>query len=185
MPDSCLPHAAAPAPRSGAVGGSTSTSTAAGGSCGAKLFAPLRGKVASPFGDGRLHAGIDISAPVGTSVLAAACGTVTLAGRQSGYGKIVCIRHTQSFSTCYAHLSTFAVKPGSPVVVGQLIGRVGMTGRTSGPHLHFETRVDGRAQNPAPFLRGSRRIPGATAPASSPAPEAQATGGARPATTPR
>jgi Meckel syndrome type 1 protein len=100
---------------------------------------------------------------VGTPVLAAACGTVTLAGIQSGYGKIVCIRHTRSFSTCYAHLSSFAVARGARVVVGQRIGRVGMTGRTSGPHLHFETRVDGRPRDPAPYLGGTRTIPGAAA----------------------
>ena len=134
------------------------------GSCGGAIFTPpLRGKTASGFGDGRNHAGVDISAPVGTSVRAAACGTVTLAGVQSGYGKIICIRHTTAFSTCYAHLSSFAVARGTQVAVGQLIGRVGMTGRTSGAHLHFETRVDGRPRDPNPYLDGSRTIPGAAA----------------------
>jgi murein DD-endopeptidase MepM/ murein hydrolase activator NlpD len=133
------------------------------GSCGGTIVAPLRGKPGSGFGDGRGHDGVDILAPVGTSVRAAACGTVTLAGVQSGYGKIICIRHTTSFSTCYAHLSSFAVARGAHVAVGQLIGRVGMTGRTSGPHLHFETRVDGRPRDPARYLSGSRTIPGATA----------------------
>jgi len=161
---------------------------AAQGSCGGRIFAPVRGRRTSAFGDGRRHAGVDIAAPAGTAVLAAGCGTVTSARSRSGYGNIVCIRHSSAFSTCYAHLASMAVSKGAAVAVGQVIGRVGMTGRTSGPHLHFETRVNGRAQDPAPYLDGSRTtIPGTAAPAvprspaAPPAPPQDATGGAPPA----
>jgi Meckel syndrome type 1 protein len=120
----------------------------------------VRGTVTSRFGDGRNHQGVDIAAPVGTAVRAAACGTVRLAASQSGYGNIICIQHSSTFSTCYAHLSQMNVRQGMYVNVGQVVGRVGMTGRTSGPHLHFETRVGGRAQDPAPYLGRARSIPG-------------------------
>jgi len=146
------PAPAAPAPAAPASPGS--------GVCGGKIVSPVRGTVTSRFGDGRNHEGVDIAAPVGTVVRAAACGTVSLADSQSGYGNIICVEHSSSFSTCYAHLSQMNVRQGTYVNVGQVIGRVGMTGRTSGPHLHFETRVSGRAQDPAPYLGGARSIPG-------------------------
>ncbi|MEY2443369.1 MAG: hypothetical protein QOJ46_2795 [bacterium] len=137
---------------------------AAPGACANKLAAPLHGTKTSGFGDGRNHAGIDLAAPIGTAVRAAACGTVNSAGTQSGYGTIICIRHSTAFVTCYAHLSSMAVSKGTVVTRGQVIGRVGMTGRTSGPHLHFETRVDGKARDPEPYLAGTKPVPG-TAPA--------------------
>ena len=146
------PAPAAPAPAAPASPGS--------GVCGGKIVSPVRGTVTSRFGDGRNHEGVDIAAPVGTVVRAAACGTVSLADSQSGYGNIICVEHSSSFSTCYAHLSQMNVRQGTYVNVGQVIGRVGMTGRTTGPHLHFETRVSGRAQDPAPYLGGARSIPG-------------------------
>ena len=105
---------------------------------------------------------MDIAAPTGTPVRAAACGTVSLAGQQSGYGNIVCITHTSQFSTCYAHLSRFAVSSGTRVQQGQVIGYVGCTGSCTGPHLHFETRVGGTARDPSGYLGGAS-IPGATA----------------------
>lgn len=132
------------------------------GACSTRLAAPLHGRKTSGFGDGRNHAGVDLAAPIGTAVRAVACGTITRAGTQSGYGTILCIRHTTAFVTCYAHLSSMAVSKGTVVAQGQLIGRVGMTGRTSGPHLHFETRVDGKARDPEPYLDGSKTIPGTT-----------------------
>ena len=91
---------------------------------------------------------------------AAACGTVSLAGQQSGYGNIVCVTHTSQFSTCYAHLSRFGVSNGAQVQQGQVIGYVGCTGSCTGPHLHFETRVNGQAQNPSTYLSGGSTIPG-------------------------
>jgi murein DD-endopeptidase MepM/ murein hydrolase activator NlpD len=134
----------------------------AGGSCGsATISNPVRGTVSSDFGPrgGRNHDGIDIAAPTGTPVRAAACGTVSLAGQQSGYGNIVCVTHTSQFSTCYAHLSRFGVSNGAQVQQGQVIGYVGCTGNCTGPHLHFETRVNGQAQNPRTYLAGGS-IPG-------------------------
>jgi murein DD-endopeptidase MepM/ murein hydrolase activator NlpD len=93
-------------------------------------------------------------------VRAAACGSVELAGSQGAYGRMVCLRHSTTFVTCYAHLSAIARRRGSVIARGQVIGRVGMTGRTSGPHLHFETRVNGTARDPEPYLAGTRAIPG-------------------------
>jgi murein DD-endopeptidase MepM/ murein hydrolase activator NlpD len=130
------------------------------GACSAALATPLRGATqTSGFGDGRHHAGIDLAAPVGTPVRAAACGIVEFAGTESGYGRMVCVRHSATFVTCYAHLSSIARGVGAVIARGQVIGRVGMTGRTSGPHLHFETRVDGTARDPAPYLAGTRALP--------------------------
>ena len=118
---------------------------------------PVSGPVTSPFGPrgGRNHDGMDIGAPTGTPVRAAACGTVSLAGQQSGYGNIVCITHTSQFSTCYAHLSRFGTSTGAHVQQGQVIGYVGCTGNCTGPHLHFETRVGGVARNPTQYLGGA------------------------------
>jgi Meckel syndrome type 1 protein len=141
------------------------TQAPAGGSCGSSTIStPVRGTVTSEFGPrgGRNHDGIDIAAPTGTPVRAAACGTVSLAGQQSGYGNIVCITHTSQFSTCYAHLSRFGVTSGARVQQGQVIGYVGCTGSCTGPHLHFETRVSGQAQDPRTYLSGGS-IPGGQA----------------------
>jgi Meckel syndrome type 1 protein len=138
------------------------TQAPAGGSCDSSTIStPVRGTVTSNFGPrgGRNHDGIDIAAPTGSPVRAAACGTVSLAGQQSGYGNIVCITHTSQFSTCYAHLSRFGVTSGARVQQGQVIGYVGCTGSCTGPHLHFETRVSGQAQDPRTYLSGGS-IPG-------------------------
>ena len=139
------------------------TQAPASGSCSsATISTPVRGTVTSPYGPrgGRNHDGMDIAAPTGTPVHAAACGTVSLAGQQSGYGNIVCVTHTSQFSTCYAHLSRFGVSNGAQVQQGQVIGYVGCTGSCTGPHLHFETRVNGQAQNPSTYLSGGSTIPG-------------------------
>ncbi len=136
--------------------------TKVGGNCSsATLAAPVKGVQTSPYGMrwGRMHEGVDIGAASGTPVRAAACGTVTVRGQQSGYGNIICITHTSSFATCYAHLSGFAVNSGQRVEVGQTIGYVGCTGNCTGPHLHFETRVGGQAQDPRRYLGGAA-IPG-------------------------
>jgi hypothetical protein len=138
------------------------TQAPAGGSCGSSTIStPVQGTVTSNFGPrgGRNHDGIDIAAPTGTAVRAAACGTVSMAGQQSGYGNMVCITHTSQFSTCYAHLSSFGVASGARVQQGQIIGYVGCTGNCTGPHLHFETRVSGQAQDPRTYLSGGS-IPG-------------------------
>jgi murein DD-endopeptidase MepM/ murein hydrolase activator NlpD len=130
--------------------------------CGsAAISNPVQGTVTSGFGPrgGRNHDGLDIAAPTGTAVRAAACGTVSLAGQQGGYGNMVCITHTSQFSTCYAHLSRYAVSNGAAVQQGQVIGYVGCTGSCTGPHLHFETRVNGQAEDPRAYLAGGA-VPG-------------------------
>ncbi|HKP22190.1 MAG TPA: peptidoglycan DD-metalloendopeptidase family protein, partial [Thermoleophilaceae bacterium] len=139
------------------------TTTVSG--CGSStIVRPVSGPVTSPYGPrgGRNHDGMDIGAPTGTPVRAAACGTVSLAGQQSGYGNIVCITHTSQFSTCYAHLSRFGTSQGARVQQGQVIGYVGCTGNCTGPHLHFETRVGGVARDPSSYLGGAS-MPGASA----------------------
>ena len=140
-----------------------------GGGCSSTLSDPVNGSLSSPFGPrwGRMHEGNDISAPTGTAIRAAACGTVTFAGQQSGYGNIVCINHTSSFATCYAHMSRFAVANGTRVRQGQVIGYVGCTGSCTGPHLHFETRVNGEAVDPQRYLGGKTRFASSSSSASS------------------
>jgi murein DD-endopeptidase MepM/ murein hydrolase activator NlpD len=117
------------------------------------LIWPVSGVVTSGFGYrwGRMHEGIDISAPTGTSVRAAASGTVIIAGYMGGYGNIVVIDHGGGLSTAYAHLSAIWAGGGS-VSQGQGIGAVGCTGSCTGPHLHFEVRINGSAVDPMGYL---------------------------------
>jgi len=98
----------------------------------------------------RTHAGVDFAAPAGTRVRAAGDGVVEFAGRHGGYGNMVVLRHRGQTSTAYAHLSRFApgMRPGARVVQGDIIGHVGSTGWATGPHLHYEFRIAGRARNP-------------------------------------
>jgi murein DD-endopeptidase MepM/ murein hydrolase activator NlpD len=137
---------------------SQSTSSGGGSSdtgkvSGFGLIWPIRGPVTSGFGMrwGRMHEGIDISAGTGTPIHAAKAGTVTFAGTMSGYGNVVVISHGGGFSTLYAHQSRLAVSGGS-VSQGEVIGYVGSTGHSTGPHLHFETRVNGTPENPMRYL---------------------------------
>jgi murein DD-endopeptidase MepM/ murein hydrolase activator NlpD len=153
------------------------------GTCGGVLVAPVHGTKTAGFGDGRHHQGVDLAAPVGTPVKAAACGTVSFAATQSGYGNMVCVQHSTTFSTCYAHLKDLIVAVGTPVAAGTVIGHIGMTGRTTGPHVHFETRVDGVARNPAPYLAGTKLIPGTAAAPTAPAPAPATEAPPAPATT--
>ena len=101
------------------------------------------------------HQGIDLAAPSGTPVYATADGVVEKAQYWSSYGNIVTIEHGASMETRYAHLSGYAVRAGDRVRKGQLIGYVGSTGRSTGPHLHYEVRVDGDAVNPVPYMNAS------------------------------
>ena len=98
----------------------------------------------------RAHRGIDYAAPIGTKVLASSDGTVEFVGRQSGYGNVVIVEHRDSVSTLYAHLADFepGLQKGQRVEQGDVIGYVGMTGLTTGPHLHYEFRVNGEHQDP-------------------------------------
>jgi len=107
----------------------------------------------SPHGEGRrLHAGIDIAAPRGTPVVAPSAGHVAFAGWHTAYGNLVVIDHGYGLSSKYAHLSRIHVRVGQRLSEGDLLGRVGNTGRSTGPHLHFEIHQDGVAVNPLRFL---------------------------------
>ncbi len=119
-----------------------------------RFIYPMNGTFTSPFGFrwGRLHAGIDIAAPIGTPIRAADGGRVAIAGAVSGYGNYTCIQHSSTLSTCYGHQSSIAVKVGQTVTKGQIIGLCGNTGHSTGPHLHFEVRVSGTPQNPMSYL---------------------------------
>ena len=120
----------------------------------APLAWPLKGVLYGRYGvrAGRRHDGIDIAAPEGTSVAAAAAGTVIYAGEQAGYGAIVIVRHEGGLVTLYAHNSRLLVDEGARVRRGQAIAKVGQTGRTTGPHLHFEVRDGTRPRNPLLYL---------------------------------
>ena len=122
---------------------------------------PIEGRVTSSFGEredplngeGAFHPGIDISAPWGTPVRAAADGVVTGQSMGSGYGRQVVLDHTHGLLTVYAHMSSVIVLPGQHVTRGQVIGYVGQTGRSTGPHLHYEVRVHNVPVNPHKYLR--------------------------------
>lgn len=119
-----------------------------------KFIWPLEGDVSSLFGmrHGRKHDGVDISAKTGTPVYAAADGEVVFAKKMRGYGNLVLLKHKDDFFTVYAHNSVNLVKLGTKVKKGQLVSRVGRTGRATGPHLHFEVREGPKARNPLFFL---------------------------------
>ncbi|MDA3005688.1 MAG: M23 family metallopeptidase, partial [Actinomycetota bacterium] len=115
---------------------------------------PTSGQLSSGFGPrwGRMHQGIDVAAPTGRPITAAKSGKVIVAGSSGGYGNLVVIDHGGGLSTAYAHQSRIAVRVGQPVTQGGLIGFVGSTGFSTGPHLHFEVRVNGVARDPLPYL---------------------------------
>lgn len=109
-----------------------------------------------PFRGGRaMHAGVDMPGPVGTPIYATADGRVGRAGWYGGYGNLVELEHGRGIQTRYGHLSSILVAPGTRVKRGQLIGLMGSTGRSTGSHLHYEVRIEGRAVNPIPFLQTS------------------------------
>ncbi len=122
--------------------------------------------MSSPFGVrtdpflGRpaMHTGIDLRGDIGEPVHATANGKVTIAGWEGGYGKMVEIDHGNGLATRYGHLSEIDVKVGQIVRIGQVIGKIGSTGRSTGPHLHYETRVDGEPVDPQKFLRAGLRL---------------------------
>src|SRR5438876_1706452 len=127
---------------------------------------PVSGKLESgmggrrnPFG-GRgfeYHEGQDIDASYGTPVMVAAGGTITIAGRQRGYGNVIYVDHGAGLSTRYGHLSEIDVKIGQTVTRGQTIGLVGSTGRSTGPHLHYEVRINNQPVDPRQYLPGAER----------------------------
>lgn len=108
-----------------------------------------------PFsGEREFHRGLDIVAPTGTPILAPADGLVTAAGRMSGYGKAIHLSHGAGLGSRFGHLSEILVKPGQRVRRGDVIGRIGSTGRSTGPHLHYEIFRAGRPVDPRSFLAG-------------------------------
>lgn len=115
---------------------------------------PLTGRISSKYGTrwGTTHHGIDIAVPVGTSVRASASGKVIFSGTQSGYGKIVILDHGNGVTTRYGHNSKLLVSVGDRVDAGDRIALSGNTGRSTGPHLHFEIRFNGRSVNPLNYL---------------------------------
>jgi murein DD-endopeptidase MepM/ murein hydrolase activator NlpD len=127
---------------------------------GGKFITPASGRRSSGYGmrrhpvlgTTRLHAGIDIAAPTGTAIRASASGTVVTAGSMRGYGNTVIIDHGGGFSTLYGHCSRLYVRSGQRVNQGDRIAAVGSTGLSTGPHLHFEIRINGRPVNPASYL---------------------------------
>lgn len=132
----------------GGGGGSSGSGTSASG-----FIWPVNGVVTSGFGWrwGRMHEGIDIAAPTGTPIRAAAAGTVIYAGTMSGYGNIVIVDHGNGLATAYAHQSAIYVG-GGQVSQGTVLGAVGTTGNSTGPHLHFEVRVNGSPVDPMGYL---------------------------------
>jgi murein DD-endopeptidase MepM/ murein hydrolase activator NlpD len=114
-----------------------------------------------PFtGSPAMHTGVDIHAETGNPVRASADGTVTAAGWSGGYGRVVDVDHGNGFSTRYAHLSAIDVHVGQSVKTGQIVGKVGSTGRSTGPHLHYETRLRGEPVDPQKLLRAGARLDG-------------------------
>lgn len=112
-------------------------------------------RISSPFGmrRGGFHHGIDLAGPTGTPIYAAATGKVTVASNRGRGGNSVYIQHAGGITTWYMHLSAFAVKPGQPVIAGQLIGFCGSTGHSTGPHLHYQVNINGTPVDPAAFHR--------------------------------
>jgi murein DD-endopeptidase MepM/ murein hydrolase activator NlpD len=107
-----------------------------------------------------MHTGMDFRGDAGDPARATADGTVTIAAWQGGYGKMVEVDHGNGLATRYAHLSEIIVKVGQRVRAGHIVGKVGSTGRSTGPHLHYETRVNGEAVDPRKFLRAGMRLGG-------------------------
>lgn len=132
------------------------------------LRQPMHGEIETSSGYGMrvdpflrspaMHTGQDFRGDTGDPVRATAIGTVTQAGWNGGYGKMVEIDHGNGLSTRYAHLSEIGVHVGQSIKIGQVVGKLGSTGRSTGPHLHYETRVDGDAVDPQKFLRAGARL---------------------------
>lgn len=133
-----------------AYGSKTSMYAATG-----RFIMPSRGVITSRYGYrwGRMHEGVDIAAPRGTAIVAADSGKVCFSGWRSGYGYCVMINHGNGYQTLYGHASKLYVKTGEYVKKGEKIAAVGSTGRSTGPHLHFEVRVNGSSKNPLKYIK--------------------------------
>src|SRR4051812_39292519 len=152
-------EAAAAAAAAAAPSSSGATTAPAGpvqGESSSGMIWPVNGPITSPFCEPRpweaCHPGIDIGVPSGTPIQAAASGTVSIAGPESGYGNYTCIDHGGGISTCYAHQESISVSVGQQVSQGQVIGISDCTGLCFGPHLHFEVRVNGNPVDPMGYL---------------------------------
>lgn len=121
---------------------------------GISLINPVSGTISSYYGwrSGRMHTGIDVAGPTGTPMYAAAGGTVVSAGYAGSYGNLVVISHGNGIQTYYAHCSALYVTAGQTVSQGECVGARGSTGNSTGPHLHFEVRVNGVTQNPKNYV---------------------------------
>lgn len=117
-----------------------------------RISSPFGYRIHPVLGVKKMHTGIDIPAPTGTPTVAVANGTVIYSGVQGSYGNTVMIRHDNGLVSLYAHNSSLVVKVGETVKKGQVVAKIGSTGRSTGPHLHFEIRVNGTAQNPLNYL---------------------------------
>ena len=119
---------------------------------------PVKGRITSSYGTRILngyrefHSGIDIGSPTGTNIVAAENGKVSYVGYMRGYGNVIILSHSGGYSTVYAHNSVNLVKKGQSVNKGTVIGKVGRTGNATGPHVHFEIRLNGKPRNPSPYL---------------------------------
>jgi murein DD-endopeptidase MepM/ murein hydrolase activator NlpD len=130
------------------------------GDTGSGWVKPTNGWLSSPFGNrihpiyrtARLHAGVDLAALTGTPIVASRGGTVSFVGWMSGYGYTVIVYHGGGIATLYAHMSAFSVQEDQYIAQGGRLGSVGMTGTATGPHLHFEVRINGVPQNPCGYI---------------------------------
>lgn len=114
---------------------------------------------ADPFtGSAAFHSGLDFRGPIGAPIYAAATGRVVFAGVKAGYGNCIDIDHGNGLTTRYAHMSAFRARIGQAIESGDVIGAIGSSGRSTGPHLHFEVRIRDRPVNPRPFLEASRHV---------------------------
>lgn len=119
------------------------------------MYTPSRGSITSVFGVrwGKMHNGVDIGSPMGDPIYAAMNGKIHYAGWEEGYGNVIKIDHGSGIETIYGHCSKIDVSKGKIVKRGEKIGEVGSTGKSTGPHVHFEVRVDGVPQNPLKYLK--------------------------------
>ncbi len=112
-----------------------------------------------PFtGEAALHSGLDFKGPMGAPIYAAAAGTISFVGQRQGYGNCLEIDHGNGLMTRYAHMSAFRGRVGEKIAAGAVIGAIGNSGRSTGPHLHFEVRINDRAVNPRPFLEAAPHV---------------------------
>ena len=126
---------------------------------GAAIVTSGYGPRIDPFlGRPALHTGLDFRAPYGQKVLATAPGRVVAAGYVGSYGNMVEVDHGDGYATRYAHLSAVSVREGDDVTAGTPLGRLGSTGRSTGPHLHYETRVNGEPEDPTRWLAAGARL---------------------------